>query len=776
MGSTKRTLEVVIAGDASGAQRAFGDLGSSADGLGGKFGGLGTAAAAGFAAVGAAAVGAGAALFSIGSQFDGAYDQIVVTTGATGDRLAGLQDSFRNVVANVPTDMDSAGAAIAGLNQRLGLTGQPLEDMAGQVLELSRLTGTDLNSNVQNVTRLFGDWGVEAGDQAGRLDELFRASQLTGAGVDQLSQNLVTFGAPLRQLGFGFQESTALLANFEKSGVNAELVMGSMRTSLGRMARDGEPAQATFERVTQSIKDAGSVSEANAIALELFGARAGPDMAAALREGRFEVDNLAGAIANGESTIAGTSAATADWSEKWTLFKNQVLLKLEPIATRVFDAIGDGAERLGPLFDRLVAFGTELRDVFDQGGLGAVAERLGQAFSDAWPTIRAKLSELLGALGDWVVDMAPVVGAQLAEWGGALVEWILPQIPPLLRQLGSLLASVGQWALDEGLPLLVATMRDWGTALVDWAAPQLGPLLSELWTMTLELGSWLLTDALPVIVEKLAEWGAAFAAWVWDPGIPMLLEGLGAMLGELGAWITDSALPAIISWTADMGGALLGWIGDAAAAAPGMLWDVAWAVQFWAMDLIAVQIPQALIGAGAALLGWVGEAALAAPGALAAVWDAISTWFTNLPGQISTAAVGMFDGIVDALRAAVNSLIDLWNGLSFTIGGGTYDPAGAFGPSITVPEFTLDTPNIDRLHTGGLVTAPGESLVAVRQGERVVTPGGQGAGGRSAGAGQQVAITNHFHIARMDEREVAQAVENQQRLQLSMLAGGLEGG
>jgi len=87
---------------------------------------------------------------------------------------------------------------------------------------------------------------------------LFSVAQSTGIEFASLSNQLVNYGAPLRQIGFDFEQSALLIGKFEKEGVNAELVLGSLRQALGKMAREGEPAIETFQRTTEAIKNAGT--------------------------------------------------------------------------------------------------------------------------------------------------------------------------------------------------------------------------------------------------------------------------------------------------------------------------------------------------------------------------------------------------------------------------------------------------------------------------------------------------------------------------------------
>lgn len=315
-----------------------------------RFGKLGKTAAVGLAGIATGGIAAGVALYKIGESFDEAYDTIRTKTGATGKHLDRLKKDFEAVVSDIPTDFKSAGDAVGGLNQRLGITGKPLRHLSKQVLELSRITGTDLEGNITTITRLFGDWGVKTRQQPKFLDKLFRASQATGIEVGRLSEYMVQFGSPLRQLGFDFDTSAAMFSKFEKEGVNLQTAMPGLRMALKNFAAEGrDPAKALEETIKQ-IKNAGSTAKANTMAFDIFGTRAGPDLAAAIREGRFDFADLIKEIDHGKSTILGTGKQTQDFSEKLQILRNKGFVLLEPIANRVFDALGKG---LGQITDIL---------------------------------------------------------------------------------------------------------------------------------------------------------------------------------------------------------------------------------------------------------------------------------------------------------------------------------------------------------------------------------------------------------------------------------------
>ena len=80
-------------------------------------------------------------------------------------------------------------------------------------------------------------------------------------------------------------------------------------------------------------------------------------------------------------------------------------------------------------------------------------------------------------------------------------------------------------------------------------------------------------------------------------------------------------------------------------------------------------------------------------------FGALVDFFKGKPGRIGRAFSGLFDGLKDAFRGAVNFIIDGWNNLSFSLPGVSIAGKEVFGG------VTISTPNIPRLAYGGPVTA-----------------------------------------------------------------------
>ncbi len=95
--------------------------------------------------------------------------------------------------------------------------------------------------------------------------------------------------------------------------------------------------------------------------------------------------------------------------------------------------------------------------------------------------------------------------------------------------------------------------------------------------------------------------------------------------------------------------------------------------------------------------------------------DTFVTAIGKMPARIRAAAKGMFDGVKDAFRDALNGIIDRWNNLSFRLPSVSFFGAQIGGGS-------LDTPDIPRFAHGGI--GGGLARVAERGRELIDTPGG----------------------------------------------------
>jgi hypothetical protein len=280
----------------------------------------------------------------------GAYDTIRSGTGATGKKLEGLQATFRDVATTVPEDMGDVAKSVADLNTRLDITGPTLKTLSKQVLEVGRITGQKIDIN--KLTSGFQAFNVTGKDTTKQMDNLFRVSQATGVGMNDLSRMLSRNGAVLHDLGFSYKDSAAMIGVLDKAGIDSRTVVRSLGRSMTRLAKEGEKPATTFKRVSGKIEDfvkQGKDAKALELAKNVFGTRGAPQFIAALKSGKLNLDALTKSAGLTGDTILDTSKNTTSFAESWNKFKHAATIALGTVANSALPALRTAMDSVVPV-------------------------------------------------------------------------------------------------------------------------------------------------------------------------------------------------------------------------------------------------------------------------------------------------------------------------------------------------------------------------------------------------------------------------------------------
>ena len=287
----------------------------------------------------AVAAGAGTAVVAM-DRVDAGLDAVAQKTGATGQAAKELQEVYNRVAQVIPAEFGDIGAAVGEVNTRLGFTGDILEAASAQFLRFAKVNGTDVNTSVQLVTRAMGDAGISADRYGEVLDALTVAGQKSGISIDTLTTNLAKYGAPMRALGIDTKTSIAMFAGWEKAGVNTEIAFSGMKKAISNWGAAGKDSTVEFKKALASIKAAPSIAAATTKAIEVFGAKAGPDLADAIRGGRFEVDEYIKALDNAAGAVTDTYGMIVDEVDDTQLAAQTAQLALHDIGETIAKTLG----------------------------------------------------------------------------------------------------------------------------------------------------------------------------------------------------------------------------------------------------------------------------------------------------------------------------------------------------------------------------------------------------------------------------------------------------
>lgn len=627
-------------------------------------------------------------MYDLGSQFDDMFDTIRIGTGASGDAFAGLQDSALKVAQTVPAmdgGLSQIGTTMADLNTRLGATGEPLETLTGQFVQL---TNMGIDADINSVSQALSGFGVSAGDAPAAMDELFQISQATGLTITELADSAVKGGPQLRQFGFDMADSAALIGSLDKAGLDADKTLAGMSKAMVTFAQDGrEPKQALFETIgeIENFTAAGNDVAALDMAGKIFGTRGAGQFVDAVKSGQLSVEDFAAATGASSDTILGVADETADFAEQWQLFKQMLAVELAPVAERVFGAIGDSMTWLKdnaiPALREMADWVGRNKDVLSALaiGLGSVATGLiiARGALMAYNTYMrlANVYTLLTTTG-----MKGLNAAMKANMIGIIVGAIIGLVAGLTWFFTQTETGKAIW---EKFTAALAT--GWEAVknafAVAWASIQ--PILSGLWDVLKIIGAVLITA---VVLPFQIGWQLISAAvlWAWNsiikPAWDEMKLGL-QLLGQFFTWVWNAIIKPV--WTALGFG--IQWVWNAIIRPTWDLLKLALGAVGAAFSFYWNNVIKPVWNALGAGISWVWEnvirpawdnlkAALGAVGAfftwvwnsvIKPAWDALGAgirWvWDNVVSPVFDAMQRGLDLVKGAFRTAVDIIGSVWN-------------------------------------------------------------------------------------------------------------------
>lgn len=267
----------------------------------------------------------GGASIAAFQDVDKGYDTIIKKTGATGDELEAMTDSFDNIASEVPASMEDIGSAIGEVNTRFGTTGDELEDLSSTFLKFAQLNDQDVTSAIDSTQKALSAYGLGAGNAADFLDTMNAVAQQTGVSVDKLADGIVQNGAAFQELGLDIDQATVFMGQLEKSGANSETVLGGLRKALKTATAQGVPFNQALEDLQETILNGKDGMDGLTASYELFG-KSGDQIYAAVKNGTVDFSDLGNAALEAGGSVAETFEATMDPFDQFTLAMQQMKL------------------------------------------------------------------------------------------------------------------------------------------------------------------------------------------------------------------------------------------------------------------------------------------------------------------------------------------------------------------------------------------------------------------------------------------------------------------
>ncbi|HDB3878526.1 TPA: phage tail tape measure protein [Staphylococcus aureus] len=369
------------------------------------------------------------------AEVDKGLDTVTQATGATGGELKKLQNSFKDVYGNFPADAETVGGVLGEVNTRLGFTGKELESATESFLKFSHITGSDGVQAVQLITRAMGDAGIEADEYQSVLDMVAKAAQASGISVDTLADSITKYGAPMRAMGFEMKESIALFSQWEKSGVNTEIAFSGLKKAISNWGKAGKDPREEFKKTLAEIERTPDIASATSLAIEAFGAKAGPDLADAIKGGRFSYQEFLKTIEDSQGTVNQTFKDSESGSERFKVAMNKLKLVGADVWASIESAFAPVMEELIKKLSVAVDWFSSLSDGSKRSIVifGGIAAAIG-------PVVFG-LGAFISTIGNAVTVLAPLL-ASIVKAGG-LISFLSTKVPILGTVFTALTGPIG---------------------------------------------------------------------------------------------------------------------------------------------------------------------------------------------------------------------------------------------------------------------------------------------------------------------------------------------
>ena len=420
----------------------------------------------------------GAASLSAFNEVDKGMDTIVQKTGASGAALAEMQSSMNSLATSIPTDFETAGAAIGEVNTRFGLTGQALEDLSGRFIKFAELNNMDVSTAVDNTQKVISAFGLTAEDAGALLDTMNAVGQRTGISMDTLAKSMITNSASLQQLGFSASDAANFLGNVEMSGADTSQVMSGLTKALSNATKDGKSMKEALAEIQESMVNAGSETEGLQAAYELFGKKAGASIYQACKNGSLSFQELGTSLKDNIGNVEKTFDETLDPIDKFKTSMNSLkivgadvgnslMTVLQPMLEKFSDTMKSLSEKwngLSPGMQQAI-----VKIALIAAAIGPMLVMIGNVIT-AVGTITSALGGLIALLGGTatattavgIAGGASAAGTAAAGTaaGGAAVGFSALNLSllPIIAIIAAIIAAV---------VAIIAIIKNWG-AISEW--------------------------------------------------------------------------------------------------------------------------------------------------------------------------------------------------------------------------------------------------------------------------------------------------------------------
>lgn len=374
----------------------------------------------------------GAASLAAFNEVDAGLDIVEQKTGATGEALEEMNQIVRDLATEIPTDFETAGAAVGEVNTRFGLTGQALDDLSAKFIKFAQLNDTDVSTSVDNVSAVMNAFGMDASEAGSLLDALNATGQATGIDMDTLAGSLSTNAVQLKEMGLSAQDAAGFMGMVEMSGLDTSAAMMGLKTAMKNATKNGQTLDQALAGFSETMKGNGSETEKLQASYDLFGSKAGAAIYNAVQTGKLNLSDLSGSLSNFQGSVENTFNETLDPIDQFKTTMNS----LKEVGADIGNSL---ATVLAPV----------LQDISNAL----------RRFSEIWNSIPAPVQETIVKIALVTAAVGPVlimIGKVISAVGTIMT--IIPQVSAAIGVVKGAISALNTTMLANPIGLIITAI------------------------------------------------------------------------------------------------------------------------------------------------------------------------------------------------------------------------------------------------------------------------------------------------------------------------------
>jgi phage-related minor tail protein len=256
-------------------------------------------------------------------------------TGSTAEDADKVKRTIQDLYKVNEDSYEDLASTATALSNNMGMSADDIKKYAQSYLNYAKVTGQANEDAVGAIDDLGDAWGLTADESVSSMDKLLVLNQEYGMSVQDSQAALTKMAPSAKAMGMSMDEASGYLAMFAQTGIDAGTASGAFTKALQAVKSPKE-----LQKIISDIQKCEDPMKRAQMASELFGAKAGPQMAQALGESDVSIEAF---IENMNKTDGAVTKASDNYDKslkvQLALMKKQFSGLFEELAERLMPII-----------------------------------------------------------------------------------------------------------------------------------------------------------------------------------------------------------------------------------------------------------------------------------------------------------------------------------------------------------------------------------------------------------------------------------------------------